>query len=55
MDINLCRDTGLEVICHTVIGNGDNGLGSEPMLTAFPFNNMCLDGIALDMKPGGDK
>lgn len=55
MDINLCQDTGLEVICHTVIGNGDNGLGSEPMLTAFPFNNMCLDGIALDMKPGGDK
>lgn len=55
MDVNLCQDTGLEVICYTVIGNGDNGLGSEPMLLLhFPSILCVIDGIALDMKPGGE-
>lgn len=50
MDVNLCQDTGLEVICYTETGNGDSGLGLH-----FPSILGVIDGIALDMKPGGDK
>lgn len=48
--LDFCQDTGLEVICYTVTGNGDSGLGLH-----FPSILGVIDGIALEMKPVSDK